>query len=105
MSVSGKHHALPGKTVLKTGTASAIDISGTLTAQTGTTIANQDATSGETVASTGKLTLADPLSISGGQVTNKGTLVLSGSTASLSSGKLTNPDQVNVTGTNNALTG
>ena len=36
---------------------------------TGTTIANQDATSGETIESTGKLTVADTSSISGGQVT------------------------------------
>ena len=105
VNVSGSNNSLTGEQVLNTGTASAIDITGTLTAQTGTTIANQDATSGETIESGGKLTLADTSSISGGQVTNKGTLVLSGTTASLSSGKLTNTGQVNVSGSNNSLTG
>ncbi len=105
VNVSGSNNSLTGEQVLNTGTASAIDITGTLTAQTGTTIANQDATSGETIESGGKLTLADTSSVTGGQVTNKGTLNLQGTTASLSSGKLTNTGQVNVSGSNNSLTG
>ena len=91
--------------MLNTGTASAIDITGALDGADGTTIANQDATSGETVESGGTLTLKDTSSISGGQVTNAGTLNLQGTTASLSGGKLTNTHQVNVSGSRQRLDG
>ena len=104
VNVSGLNNILSGETVSNTGTASAIDITGVLTAKNGTAITNTDTSSGETVESGATLTLQDTSSISGGQVTNVGTLNLQGTTASLSGGKLTNTHQVNVSGSNNALT-
>ena len=78
VNVSGLNNILSGETVSNTGTASAIDITGVLTAKNGTAITNTDASSGETVESGGTLTLQDTSSISGGQVTNDGTLNLQG---------------------------
>ena len=106
VNVSGSNNSFAGETVLNTGAASAIDITGALTAKTGTTITNQNATSGETIEGSGTLNFADTSSITGGQVTVDGTLNLQGTTASLTSGKLTNSSgQVNVSGSNNSFAG
>ncbi|THD59945.1 MAG: hypothetical protein E7813_23475, partial [Bradyrhizobium sp.] len=54
------------------------------------------ANSGQVTIDLGAILTLNGASITGGQVTNKGTLDLEGTTASLNSGKLTNTNQVNV---------
>ena len=74
---------------------------------------NTTPASGETVESGGSLTLLDTTSITGGQLTNKGTLTLNGSAVLLKNGALVNTGTVNAQGVatldgetvNNDLTG
>ena len=70
-----------------------------LTLDDGTSVTNTDGVI--TIDGTGTLTL-DDASISGGTVTNSGTLTLGG-TAALKSGTLNNYSQINVSGTDNEL--
>ena len=62
------------------------------------TVSGKQVGGGETVELGGSLTLADTSSITGGQVTNKGTLNLQGTTASLNSGTLANTNIYNLNG-------
>src|SRR5262249_38733349 len=92
VNVSGTGNTLDHEIVSNTGNASAVDITGALTLKNGAGINNSTATSGETVESGATLTVQDG-GISGGKVTNKGTLNLQGNTG-VSDGKFANTGQV-----------
>ena len=95
VNVSG-NSSLDAETVFNTGNGTAIDITGALSLANATTITNTDGTSGETIESAGHLTLWDTSSISGGTVTNIGTLTFEG--GSLNGGTLANAGEIDVAG-------
>ena len=71
--MTGASNVLDNVAVANTGSASAIDITGALTLQDGTTLTNQNGTSGETIESGGSLTM-NGATITGGMLTINGTL-------------------------------
>ncbi|HLG80644.1 MAG TPA: FecR domain-containing protein [Bradyrhizobium sp.] len=95
VNVSGSGVVFDGETVTNSG-AGGIDITGGLTLQNGSSIANGEG-SAETVEREASLTLSGTSYISGGLVTNEGTLNLADS-SKLTSGQLDNTGSVNVSG-------